>query len=122
VFLTGVLGKAVFWCGVFCGEFVVNCVAEPGQLCGFAPRLKVGQDSNKYFLRALSSRERTWAWGTFGPGKWHDFGRRWRDRRGGGERYRTQGSLNSVAWAIRATGKMYRLDCLGVVVRRHGQQ
>jgi hypothetical protein len=52
-FLMGVLGKVVFFVWCFCGEFVVICVAKPGQLCGFAPLLKVGQDSNKYF-RGLS--------------------------------------------------------------------
>jgi hypothetical protein len=49
VFFDGGFGKSGLFVWCFCGEFVVNCVAKPGQLCGFAPRLKVGQDSNRYF-------------------------------------------------------------------------
>ena len=71
----------------FCGEFVVNCVAKPGQLCGFAPRLKVGQDSNKYFLRALgalSSHKRGWAVERFRSGELHRLWQEMADRRVGG--------------------------------------
>jgi predicted nucleic acid-binding Zn finger protein len=61
VFLMGVLGEAVFsaWC--FCGEFVVNCVAKAGGMCGFAQGLKVGQDVHQYFstdLCGVDLRER----------------------------------------------------------------
>jgi hypothetical protein len=45
----GGFGKTVFFVWCFRGEFVVNCVAKPGELCGVAPLLKIGQDSNKYF-------------------------------------------------------------------------
>ena len=70
VFLMGVLGKAVFFVWCFCGEFVVNCVAKPGQLCGFAPRLKVGQDSNKYFLGLSVRISAAGPVGRFRSGEW----------------------------------------------------
>jgi hypothetical protein len=112
VFLIGVLEKAVFFVWCFCGEFVVNCVAEPGQLCGFAPRLKVGQDSNKYFLRLSVRVSAPVRWGLSGwgiaPALAGDGGTGAR----GGWALSDAGFIDFGRIPVRATGKMYSLDWL----------
>jgi hypothetical protein len=49
VVLPGVFEKTGGWCGVLCGENVVRCVANAGQLTSVKSVRKMGQGFRLYF-------------------------------------------------------------------------